>query len=411
MADLSTEYAYAEIVEEPKIIQLPSFARYAEKLWIRIGIENRPNRVGTFDAEKIIPRQWTGYYYVLWNNTVIKSGAIEFQNQQIFYISNDWKAEVLSRDRATQYGTPDLPDDPNPIDLFASQWDDEGDELAVFNELTSKNNPNEYFLPTQLPVDSIAVWFPVGVILNVQICWYQYSDIDLGVGTESIDLYQDDNNDGIPDFFLENPPELFPLLPLGTNETKSIEEIIEDRGYILESQCENNLPWESLPITNFSQGISTDNEELKVRIRLADGSVIEKTIPSNQAFLSNTRSTTPTFPVASDAWVSISGTNNLGANRTHYYYGLCSFENGIALALAGNPTNPFASPNIFCNLNNLGVTSCKRVESLTWQSDAIVNYVGNCKFQYAKNSLVITTPNGFYDEIQYESNVVAIEYR
>lgn len=276
MTQLDTEYSVSHFeLDAPQFIPVPKTWRLLEYAWIDIRIENRPNTVGVIDLEKLTPRQWSGYWWLYHQNKVVKNGAIEFENQRIFYDQMFWLAELPANDYSMQFSTIDPPTD------WDTTVDDETDELAVYDMLTNTADLKNYYAPIERPYDFLGVWFPAGVLVTVNFSGLKFSPISVAGSNNDFDIYQDEDEDGIFDYFVDPPPPVFPMPGLGTNTQKNFDELARERGYILPIEC-GLPPIQGNKITFFSFTYEACN----------GGSCTTYDYPQNEVFIEDVRSVT-----------------------------------------------------------------------------------------------------------------------
>lgn len=223
MADLTLTEAISFFLDETTdSVDVPNRFRYMQELWIQTRISQRLPETGKIRVDMPIPRIWTGYYYLLSDNCIFKYGAIEFQNQEIYRARNfSWNSEIATNENSFNLSTPEFPIDVDGIDEAAE------------SDLWLSTDPKNYYLPTQLPIDKIKLYVPVGCQVEVNICGLKFSPVSVAGIDNDIDIYEDADADGEPDVLLPTPdnPFQFPELSL-SDLVVDFEPIALSRGYL-----------------------------------------------------------------------------------------------------------------------------------------------------------------------------------
>lgn len=238
MADLSTiESITISLDDSTNGCSVPSRFRYMEEFWIQIRIAQRIPEVGRIDLRSPIPRIWTGYYYLLSENCVVKSGVIEYENMEIYRAQNlTWKSESEARENVLNFSTPEIPIDIDGVD--------EAIELFLW---LNRDDDAKYFMPRQFPIDFVQLYIPNGCAIDVMFCGIKFSPIDLFGNGEDVDIYEDINEDGEPDSFKPTPLNEQAFSPINSgNLISDFDAIARSRGYILESECGGSSGFDSI---------------------------------------------------------------------------------------------------------------------------------------------------------------------
>lgn len=229
MADLSLiEAAQFDLDEDFSTFFIPDKFRFMQELWIQVRITERLRETGTIKLDSPIPRMWTGYYYLLADNCVFKSGPIEYQNQEIYRgINLSWNAEIAANENSYNLSTPEVPPDIDAVDETSEA------------DLWASDDDENYYLIRQLPIDRVTFLVPRGCKLTINLCGIRFSPLSVFGPDNDINLYEDNDNDGVPDLLKKNPdnPFQFPEIDEGLL-ISDFDAIARNRGYILASECE-----------------------------------------------------------------------------------------------------------------------------------------------------------------------------
>lgn len=152
-------------VTEPGQLVLTEEQRKCEELVIRANINQRPNSIGNLDIEKLIPRVWVGYIWLVHKNSIVKVETVDFENKTIYRETLLWKAEIPIQLAVQLINIPNA--EPGTV----------AEQTAVFNLLTSQENNGAYYFPFPQQIDTIYYWFPPGCVLDLVIDYRPWSDI------------------------------------------------------------------------------------------------------------------------------------------------------------------------------------------------------------------------------------------
>lgn len=205
-------------------------ARY---LSIDIEIEARTDSVGTANFERYIPRIWSGYCYLINNNSVISTRTIEYKNNRIYqkeFQSIPW---LMNRG----YGVVGATYDQLGNIVDNEPWKHR-DAWWSYAEMLFNNVGSAGSYLTHL-IDSIAVYIPLGVDVLVKINHIPYEEIF------KVSRSEDGNWSGT----FEDLNELIPIPYEPVNDDilgdvdrpPNLQDYVQQKGYILSSECPNFL--------------------------------------------------------------------------------------------------------------------------------------------------------------------------
>ena len=163
-------------VVEPQFIALEELERKSEYLTIKYRIVTRPLTVGVYDVETLIPRVWSGYWYLLYQNSIERRGRLEFEAETIYRERSLWLSETQTNTYSVELGT---------ADADANELIDEAAVLALFDE---QPEAGQYYLPFPHTIDLFAVWFPPGVEIQVIIEALPFSKVVVPGSGNDVDI-------------------------------------------------------------------------------------------------------------------------------------------------------------------------------------------------------------------------------
>lgn len=141
--------------------------------WLAIDIEikQRVSSVGSVDYSKYVPRIWSGYSYLVTNQSIVKQKAIEFVRERIYEKRFTPAASLLGRLNAVAGESYDvIPSDFKNINY--KPFEDAHNEQVVF-----LNNPE--IIPNFIeahPISEVLIYIPIGVEIEIKISSMPYLD-------------------------------------------------------------------------------------------------------------------------------------------------------------------------------------------------------------------------------------------
>jgi hypothetical protein len=99
---------YVTLTEE-QILDCPVDFLKAEFAHITVEILERNERIGNIHWDRLLPRGWTGYAYLIKDGYLLKDPqAVAFKNQIVYSGQAEWKGEIITQTYSSELTTPDL---------------------------------------------------------------------------------------------------------------------------------------------------------------------------------------------------------------------------------------------------------------------------------------------------------------
>lgn len=217
MSRLSVETEVFDNLVESQLIPCPESWKKAETAIIRLEVLDRDPSIGTVNYDKLIAREFTGFWYLLSDNYVVLNGKIDFRNMELYNNTQRWWLEDKSQESATRVPIPETTQPEENVEEVAELALTVGETIVdliadlnipvvgnvaekIAEIVDSISSDDLYYLPFPIRPDTLGLSFPTGdATIRATFYWYRYSPLALGGGLGELDIEEQIETPNLPE--------------------------------------------------------------------------------------------------------------------------------------------------------------------------------------------------------------------